>query len=286
MADGYARRREILAFLVIGALATTRVSATPDALERQVREAESQLAHAVALGDGAAVAMWLTVNYVFVDRTGRVHDRSDDQLATAAALTTACETVRVHGHVAIVIASDEKMRALRVWVHEPGGWRVASAQAVSIAPGSDAPTVPVITRVRADVPALNLTTTSTVADVLRAQDSLDRANAMRDPDTFARLTQRDFVLVTNHGLVRSKDDRVIEERIARFERQPERPMPIRDDVDVRRFGSAAIVIARSWPRTADGDFRAPTRSTRVWLKGTSGWTQIANISTFVLSVGE
>jgi hypothetical protein len=104
---------------------------------------------------------------------------------------------------------------------------------------------------------------------------------MHDPTAFARLTDANFVVITSHGLVRSKADRVIEERIARLEGQPERPTPLRDEVGVRVFGMVAIVTARNWPRTFEGAPRPPARYTRVWVKTVNGWQQVANISTFV-----
>jgi hypothetical protein len=72
---------------------------------------------------------------------------------------------------------------------------------------------------------------------------------------------------------------VIEHRIARLESRPERPVPRRDDVQVRMFGATAIVTARNWPRTFEGDARAPSRYTRVWINTLQGWRQFANIST-------
>src|SRR5580765_5288137 len=120
---------------------------------------------------------------------------------------------------------------------------------------------------------------SPVRDVLRAQDRLDRANATGDPATFAGLTAPNFVLVTAHGLIRTKADRVIEERIRRLEDRPSRPLPGRDDEHIRRYGPVAVITARTWPRAADGHARAPSRFTRVWVEQSGAWQQLANITT-------
>ena len=158
--------------------------------------------------------------------------------------------------------------------------RLASEQDVTIRPGETNPAPsPELLANRHAPPALDSARPSDVADVMRAQDALDRANALSDPDTFARLTDADFVVVTRHGLVRTKADRVIEHRIARLESRPERPVPHRDDVQVRIFGPTAIVTARNWPRTFEGATRAPSRYTRVWIKTPTGLQQFANIST-------
>ncbi len=220
--------------------------------------------------------------YRFVDTAGRVQDRAH-RTADHLTLGSGCDAVHRYGTVAIVITHDGEVRLLRVWVQRNARWRVAAEQAVTIQPGAADPPPFSPPPTFQEAPSLDSPRDSVVADVLRAQDALDRANVMRDPGTFARLTHADFVVVTTHGLLRTKADRLVEERIAQLERQPERPLPRRDDLQVHVFGSAAIVTARNWPRTFEGAPRPPTRYTRVWIKGRAGWQQVANISTLVTS---
>jgi ketosteroid isomerase-like protein len=277
------KRRLRIAAVALAAVAATRspAEAATHSEEIQIRDAEARLAEAFAHADTAALTGVFTDNYLFVDIAGRVHDR-DERLTSAAAPTTACDSVHLHGHVAIVVGHGADTRVMRVWVQQGALWRVASEQAVAIQPGAVEPTVSFAVPPVHDERGPDFSRGSVVADVLRAQDALDRANALRDPATFSRLTHPDVVVVTSHGLVRTKADRVVEEQIARLERQPERPMPRRDDVRLNIFGSAAIVIARNWPRAFDGAPRAPTRNTRVWMKGPGGWQQVASITTWVL----
>ena len=250
--------------------------------EKQIYDTDATLASALERGDTSVVSDAFTDNYLFVDAAGRVHD-GGERLASATAPITVYDAVHLHGRVAIVVGRSGDTRVLRVWVQQDQRWRVASEQAVAIQPGAVAPSVtPLLLPMIREVPPLDAPGGERVAEVLRAQDALDRANAMRDPSTFARLTDANFVVVTSHGLVRTKVDRVIEERIARLERQPERPMPRRDDVRVRMFGTVAIVTARNWPRAWDGGPQPPTRYTRVWMKESPGWQQVANISTWVM----
>jgi hypothetical protein len=278
-----ARKRLCIALVVLAAGAATRstAEAASRSEEIQIRNAEARLADALAHGDTAALTGDFTDNYVFVDAAGQLHDR-DERLTSAAAPMTACDTVHLHGHVAIVVGHSADTRVMRVWVMQGAVWRVASEQAVAIQPGAVEPTLSFALPPAYDERGPDSSGGSPVADVLRAQDALDRANAMRDPVAFSRLTNADVVVVTSHGLVRTKADRVIEEQIARLERQPERPMPRRDDIRISIFGSAAIVTTRNWPRAFDGAPRTPTRNTRVWMKGPAGWQQVASISTWVL----
>jgi Domain of unknown function (DUF4440) len=258
-------------------IAHPAVSTSPDT---QVRDAEAALVAANASHDDSALAELLAGNFLQIDTDGRLHDRQ------SVVLPMPIEDgvlVHVHGDVAIVIGRAGTARVLRVWVRDGQRWHLASEQDVAIRPGVTDPTPSqeLLANMH-QASTLDSAPSSGVADVLRAQDVLDRANAMSDPETFARLTDADFAVVTNHGLVRTKSDRVIELRMARLEARPERPVPRRDDVRVRLFGRTAIVTARNWPRTFDGAPRAPSRYTRVWINTSAGWRQLANISTQAL----
>jgi hypothetical protein len=257
-------------------IAHLAVSTSP---ETQVRDAEAALVASSANHDHSAWAELVGGDFLQIDTVGRLHDRQ------SVVLPVPIEdgiSVHVHGDVAIVIGRAGSARVLHVWIREAQRWQLASEQEVTIRPGATDPEPsPELLANMHQTPALDSARPSNVADVLRAQDALDRANTMSDPETFARLTDADFVMVTSHGLVRTKRDRVIEHRIARLEARPERPVPRRDDVRVRVFGRAAIVTARNWPRTFEGAPRAPSRSTRVWINTPAGWQQLANISTIL-----
>jgi hypothetical protein len=108
-------------------------------------------------------------------------------------------SAHVHGDVAVVIGRAEAVHVLRVWIREAGRWRIVSEQDVTIQPGATEPSQELLAN-RHQVPALDSARPSDVADVSRAQDALGRANAMSDLDTFTRLTDADFVVVTNMGL--------------------------------------------------------------------------------------
>jgi hypothetical protein len=251
--------------------------------EAQLREAEAALADAIASHDGSAWAKLVAETFLQIDADGRVHDRTDPSIIIASSPVSDGLSVRVHNAAAIVTGRADNTRVMRVWVRRTPGWQLASEQAVAIRPGAEDPEPsPQLLASMHPAPMLDERDSSTAADVLRAQTSLDRANVTHDPATFAHLTDADFVVVTSHGLVRTKGDRVIEERLARLESRPDRPMPQHDDIRVRVYGPTAIVTARNWPRTFEGTPRAPTRSTRVWVHSTAGWRQIANISTIAV----
>lgn len=255
------------------------VSASP---KTQVREAEAALADAIASRDGSAWSRLVAENFLQIDAEGRLHDRSDPTIIIGLPPVSDGLSLHVHDSVSIVIGRAANLRVMRVWVRNASGWQLASEQAVAIRPGEEDPEPPPQLLANMHPPPALDERLSTVADVLGAQDALDRANVSHDPTTFARLTDADFVVVTNHGLVRTKGDRILEEQVARLESRPERPMPRRDDIRVRIFEHAAIVTVRNWPRTFEGAPRPPSRSTRVWVHTTGGWRQIANISTIAL----
>jgi hypothetical protein len=189
------------------------------------------------------------------------------------------QIVKVHGNVAITIGREGEARVLRVWIRDGDSWGLAAQQATRIQPGAPAiPPNPALLTTRIERTdegdAMN-------ADVVAALNALQVANALGDISDFARLTHPDFVLVTAHGLLRTKADRMLENRIAQLSDQPAQPLPERDDLRVRVYGATAIVTARSWPKTPDGGMGTPTRFLRVWLKGNAGWQQVANIVTAI-----
>lgn len=264
--------------LLVGAFVAVLATA-PSASDLEVERAEAARAIAVATGDVAALDRLLDDRYQEVDVDGRVRGRPEGLSVDPTSVVTDHVLTRRRGNAAIVVARTGEVRVLRVWILQNHEWRLASQHAVRIdLHATPAPKLPA-SRPIAAPPLGNVH--RAMKEVLQAQDGLDFANAMNDVEAFVRLTDADFIVVTNRGFVRTKDDRVIEERIGRLERRPQRPVPIRDQISVRLYGSTAIVTARNWPRTFEGEDRPPVRYTRVWVKGTKGWQQLANISTTV-----
>jgi ketosteroid isomerase-like protein len=241
-------------------------------------QAEQARTAALRAGDVDALKRLLADDYTDVDVHGRLRGRTEALSIDPDTPMTEGATVHRHGKLAIVVGRERDARVMRLWIYGDGAWRVVAEQVVRIQPGTPEtdPSPEVLAQSRLlravddDAP---------VRDVFRAQDALDRANATGDPVRFAALTAPDFVLVTAHGLVRTKADRVIEERIRQLEGRPSRPLARRDDEHIRLYGRVAVITARSWPRAPDGHARRPFRFTRVWVQQSSGWQQLANIAT-------
>jgi len=242
-----------------------------------VRQAEQARASALRDGSVDVLEPLLADAYTDVDVHGRLRGRTEALSIDPDSSTTEPVTVSRQGTVAIVVGREHDARVMRVWIFADSTWRLVAQQAVPILPG--APEVDPLPAVLAQPRLIRAVDDPIVRDVLRAQDTLDRANATGDPATFAELTAPNFVLVTAHGLIRTKADRVIEERIRRLEDRPSRPLPGRDDEHIRRYGPVAVITARTWPRAADGHARAPSRFTRVWVEQSGAWQQLANITT-------
>jgi hypothetical protein len=243
-----------------------------------VRQQERARAEALRLGDVGALGRVLAADYREVDVFGRVHPRAEALAIRPDLPATERMTITMHDQVATVIGREGDARILRVWIQDAGTWRLVAHQATRIQPG--VPPSPPTPELLATPRVVRMGTEDPVArEVLAAQDALDLANALNDVTAFRQLTAPDFVLVTNQGLTRTKADRLVEERIRQLSEGPRRPLGERDDVHVGVYGSTAIVSARSWPLTVDGHPAPPTRFTRVWVKGASGWQQLANIVT-------
>ncbi len=247
-----------------------------------VRKAEAEREAAIRAGDTKALDRLLTTDYLEVNVDGRLHGRAQALGLTPDSSPAEGLAAHLHNNVAVVIGREGEMRIFRVWVHQHNQWRLAAQQAVRIQPG--APAVkpsPALLATPRIVSANN--EGPVVRSVLAAQTALDRANASRDANAFESLTAPDFVLVTSHGLVRGKEDRVVEQRWQRLQELSDQPLPLpeRDDVHVRVYGTIAVLTARSWSKGADGTPHMPTRFTRIWEKNPTGWQQVANITTFV-----
>jgi hypothetical protein len=246
--------------------------------EKDVLQAEQARTAALHAGDVDALEPLLSDDYTDVDVQGRLRGRTETLSIDPNTSITESVTVHRHGEVSIVIGREGDARVMRVWIHGDAAWRVVAQHAVRIQPGApDTDPSPDVLAQSRVVRAGD--DDATMQEVLRAQDALDRANATGDPVRFAALTAANFVVVTAHGLVRTKADRVIEERIRLLEGRPSRPLAMRDDQHVRLYGSVAVITARSWPRAPDGHARTPLRFTRVWVQQANGWQQLANIAT-------
>jgi len=252
-------------------------SATGDD-EAAVRRAETERTAAVRAGDVGVMERILAPDYMEVSVDGRLRARPDALSLTPNSPPTESPTLHFYQDAAVVIGREAEARVLRVWLREDDRWQLVAQQAVRIQPGAPAekPSSELL-----DTPRVTwmIDESPAVSAVLAAQAALDRANASGDAKAFESLTAPDFVLVTSHGLVRDRAYRVTEERLRQLSNPQPRPIVARDEVRVKIYGNTAVLRARSWPKNATGVPGMPTRFTRVWQKGPSGWQQIAAIST-------
>src|SRR5262249_52405142 len=231
-------------------------------------------------GDVGIMDRVLAPDYTEVDVDGRIRPRTQALSLAPESPPIEHMTIHLHKDAAVVVCREAQARVLRAWVYESDRWRLVAQQAVRIQPGApplkpsaELLATPRVSRTHDDRPQ--------VREVLAAQKALDRATSVGDAKAFEALTAPDFIQVTNHGMVHAKAYRVIEERLRQLSEQEPRPIPERDELHVRVYGSVVVVSARSWPKSLDDTPAMPSRFTRVWQKGPEGWQQVATISTTV-----
>jgi hypothetical protein len=269
----------ILVALLVMTAGFGRLSAQVTGDDEAVKKAEAERAAAIRAGDVSVMERVLAADYTEISAEGRIRGRVQALSLAPESAATEHPIVHLHQDAAVVVGREADARVLRVWVRQPEGWRLAAQQAAVIAPGAAAldPTPELLA-----VPHLTRTNEGpVVTEVLAAQAALDRAGVLGDAKAFESLTASDFVQVTSHGLVRAKAYRVMEERLRQLSNPLPLPIADRDDIQVRPYGTIAILTARNWPKRADGTPAMPTRVTRVWQNGPSGWQQVASIATFM-----
>ncbi len=292
------RRAWILCMLaagVVSAQTTPPQQTTPPlqsgsgSAEQEIRAAQQQFLEAARNHDMDAARRFMAEDLTWVNSTGTVATR-DVLLGTTPTppKQVTIERVLAFGDTAIVtstaqLQSGTEVRAIQEWVKRDGQWQLLAHQGTAIAPTggqAQAGAAPAVAgtsgaggAMHASAPTLN---SDDEREVWKTQMDLHKAFLAGDTATYSKLTSDDYLRVAGDGKQQGKSE-FIETVKRNAEQSPGRLET--GDVQVRVNGDTARVLMTTWGTLPGGQPEPPQRVTRVFVKRSGQWQQVAAIFT-------
>jgi hypothetical protein len=296
-------RRWWLGVLVVGALIAIRAEtkaqpAAPSGDDALVHAADESLGAAMRAADKSSARRLLSLQFTFVDATGKVHERKEflAGLKDVAPGLASDPKVRIYGRIGMVTGSRKSAAGkdvffLDIWAKEKGAWRALVAQDVVLAAkdspksGSEPPdaaklrnnlsklldcknpceTIPY--RVRSPVEQ----------DIINTFQAIEKAVFTRDADEYAKHMADEFVHYRSEAPPTPKA-----ERIANIAAQKKANIPPMitaiQSMRLWAYGDGAAMISANG---APDDAEPLLRIARVWVKRNGQWQMAISVQTDV-----
>lgn len=239
-------------------------------------EARDQMNAAGAKGDKAAYGKFLSEDFTWVDRAGRLRNKAamveEVAPATGTPPATAAPEIRGYGNAAVLVATRRNPDGIQVnyiqaWVKNASGWQVVAHQAVPASadqPGSPA------TKASSTLPA-NMGSQVERDAVQKNHDTVGEANRTADVKMFAGAVTDQFVAVGPNGLS-SKQQRI--EQITKAGPQAGLGTTPGQESSTRIHGNMAVRTQRGKrPQNVE------VWTTTVSIKEAGQWRRAATITT-------
>ena len=258
-------------------------SASPVALDRELRSADRALIEAIAANDRLAAASLLHSEFTWIDRDGRGRNKSDlvSRMILLAAGPDANVTLQPYGRVAVItgthLLTPDNVPAFfaRVWVRQPSGWRLLLYQETT-PPDAGAPDAgvkdarydsgaqpPICDNPCRSLPYKPLS--SEAQEIVASFMAGEKADFDGDSQTANRILGDDVLIVTPADVQPiTKVQRIAAMRAAK--RPGQTLPPAVDSMALWVFGNAGVMAA---------DQESPAgemlRTTRIWAKRDGQW---------------
>jgi hypothetical protein len=253
-------------------------SASPVALDRELRSADRALIEAIAANDRLAAARLLHSEFTWIDRDGRGRNKSDlvSRMILLAAGPDANVTLQPYGRVAVItgthLLTPDNVPAFfaRVWVRQPSGWRLLLYQETT-PPEAGVKDARYDTRPQpsiCDNPCRSLPykpLSSEAQEIVASFMAGEKADFDGDSQTANRILGDDVLIVTPADMQPvTKVQRIAAMRAAK--RPGQTLPPAVDSMALWVFGNAGVMAA---------DQESPAgemlRTTRIWAKRGGQW---------------
>jgi hypothetical protein len=290
-AIGRATRRfslgAFIAGIVIAVVVGVRAQPAPGE-DAAVLAADQALGEAVRAGDKSSARRLLSLQFTYIDQTGKLHERKMflDDLKAMAATSAADVKAKIYGGVAMVTGHRQSAQGgdvffLDIWAKQRRAWRALVAQDVVLAAG-DAPH-----NARAEAkPAECKNPCQTIPyrvrspaeqDIVTSFQALEKAVLAHDAEDWAKHVDDEFVLYGSGRAPIPKSG-----RIAVIERQKESNAAVTvGEVETMRlavYGDGAAMIAT---QVMPDNSRPPYCSARVWVRRNGQWQMVISLQTDV-----
>lgn len=248
--------------------------------EPRVEQADQSLVAALGKADQKAMGGLLHNDFVWIDRAGNSHKRSD-VLQSPGSFIPGTTNLKTHDYATVVYLTgtkevdSQKVRFVRVWVNDKAGWQAILQQDTTIFGKTAAAqaTVPVGTKCDNPCKTVPYDAPSTDARaVVESWEGLEEAVNHRDADAWASHVADEFVFnVKEDGNPLTKADRVaIIRKQAQGTTVTDIGTVIPGSMVVHVFGDLAVMTDRQQP-TVGGN---PYKAMRIWIKRDKRWQLI------------
>lgn len=202
-------------------------------------EARRAFEAAAAKADRAAYAKFLTDDVTWINRAGRLQDKTSlvDGLRATTPSSTPAVDIRAYPGGAVVIGTrNGSIRYLQVWVQKGAQWQLAAHHGTTIA-GANPPADPLTEAPPSSKSPASVGAPTDLEAIANAFDALNANNAKGDAAGFGRLVTEGFVAIGEDGKVLSRDARM---REIASSKPPVLAAGAREDVSTRVHGDVAI----------------------------------------------
>jgi hypothetical protein len=185
--------------------------------------------------------------------------------------------VRIYGRTAIVRANRGKLQVLRVWLQRAPSWRLVLYQEVRMVSKSEPPAAADAGSGACDNPCKTIPyqpETPSQREVITSWQSVMKAMAESDPDSYASLIADEFTATdTHHDAPYTKADRLAQLKNQRQAGARSTP-PALISARMFDFGDTVMMIAREQRNNAKAYFNS-----RMWVKRDVRWQMLFSFNT-------
>jgi hypothetical protein len=278
--------------LLIAIIAKPRAQPAPTGDEAMVLSADQSLSAAMSAGDKSVARRLLSLQFTFVDESGKVFERKEFLTGLKDIAVTGARDVNVkaYGRVAMVTghrksAQGDDVFILGIWAKQKGAWRALVMQDVQLA-ANDTP------RAAAPAPAANAAPydcknpcqtipyrvrSPAEQDVVNSFQAIEKAAVGHDADEWSKHIADEFVLYGSGRAPIPKSG-----RLAAIERQKQNNITVRvGEVETMRlsvYDDAAAMIAT---HVLPDNSRPPYHAARIWVKRNGQWQMVVSVQTDV-----
>ena len=226
--------------------------------------------------DAATAASILSADFTWIDSVGKRLTRASAlQTFPAVANADVEAQIRTYGNTAVVWANRGKTNVLRVWVKQPGGWRLTLYQEVRQVEKSEPPAGKTSTECVNPCKTIPFEPqTTNEKEAIASWQGVMRAMAESDADLYAPLIADEFTATdTFHDRPYTKTDRLAQinkQKMTGVRAAPQELVA----AEMFDFGETVMMVAKE--RRPGGKFYF---NTRMWVKRDGRWQMLFSFNT-------
>jgi hypothetical protein len=239
-------------------------------------QADKAVVQALLQKDAPAIGTYLSPDFTWIDSIGKRLTRASTlQTFPTVANPDVEAQLRTYGNTAVVWANRGKMNVLRLWVKQPGGWRLTHYQEVRQVEKSEPPAGKTSTECVNPCKTIPFQPqTANEKEAIASWQGVMRAMAESDADAYSALIADEFTATdTFHDRPYTKADRLAQINRQKTTGVRAAPQELRD-AEMFDFGQTVMMVAHEQRPGAKFYF-----NTRMWVLRDGRWQMLFSFNT-------